>query len=231
LTLWGILFHFLTKWSLKLRKTPNDEKLRKNLKSLSAGGLVLYGFTVSFSSIDWVMSLESQWYSTIFGMLYAVAQSLSAFALVLFLLPYSRKEISKKAMNDLGNILLALIMLWAYLSFVQYLIIWSGNIPEEASWFNHRSHSGWQYVITFIACLQFLGPFILLLFKDLKTNIKVMSRVGFALVIIRGADVFWFIAPTFHSDRFSVNAFDLGLIATIGIVWVFSLRRNLYVQA
>jgi hypothetical protein len=230
---WMVLAYFLTKWSTKLRNSPEDLRTQEKVKRLSAGGLVLFGFTVSFASIDWVMSLEPSWYSTVYGMVYTIAQGLSAFALVLFLLPRFTKNLPTKVLKDLANILLAFIMLWAYVSFVQYLIIWSGNIPEEALWFNHRRHGGWQYLITVIASFQFAGPFIFLLFKDLKTNVKRLSQLGLFILVIRSIDVFWFIMPAFHPLGWSVHLSDVLIFAVVGVIWLTSFRwtwrREIYV--
>jgi hypothetical protein len=221
---WSILAYFLTAWSVRLRKTPDDIQTQIKVKRLSAGGLVLYGFTVSFASIDWVMSLEPSWYSTVYGMVYTVAQGLSAFALILFLLPRFTENLPKKVIKDLANILLAFIMLWAYVSFVQYLIIWSGNIPEEALWFNHRRHGGWGYVITLIVSFQFAGPFIFLLFKDLKTNVKRLSQIGLLILLIRIIDVFWLIMPAFHPLTWTIHLTDFFAFIVVGAAWIMSFR-------
>jgi hypothetical protein len=222
---WGIVAYFLCRWSEKLRRSPEDHRTREKIKRLSAGGLVLYGFTVSFAAIDWVMSLEPSWYSTVYGLVYTIAQGLSAFAFILFILPrVYRKSAppSKKALNDLANILLAYIMLWGYLSILQYLIIWSGNIPAEALWFNHRRHGGWEYLITGIATLQFAGPFIFLLFKDLKRNIQLLSSVGLFMLVIRIVDVFWFIMPAFHPSGWTVHLSDGLMFSAVGGAWILS---------
>jgi hypothetical protein len=221
---WCGLSFFLVRWSEKLRKDKFDSKTRSRIKALSAGGLILYAFTVSFASIDWVMSLEPSWYSTVYGMVYFVSQAMTAFGFVLFLLPRVSKNVSTKALNDLGNILLAFIMFWAYISFLQYLIIWSGNIPEEAIWFNHRRHGGWQYLITLIALVQFAGPFLFLLFKDLKKNVVLLGYLGLGVLLIRVVDVFWFIMPAFHPEGWFIRLSDGVLFLLIGCLWCLSFK-------
>jgi hypothetical protein len=222
--LWGLVAYFLARWSDRLRIAPDDLHIREKVKRLSAGGLVLYAFSVSFASIDWVMSLEPSWYSTVYGMVYGVAAGLSAFAFVLFTLPYFSHNVSKKALNDLANILLAFIMFWAYVSILQYVIIWSGNIPKEALWFNHRRHGGWGYLITLIASLQLAGPFLLLLFKDLKRDVKVLSTIGLLLLSIRTVDMFWLIMPAFHPEGWTIHLTDFWVFAAIGAVWILSFK-------
>jgi hypothetical protein len=222
--IWSVVAYFLTRWSERLRTNPGELSTQVKVKRLSAGGLVVYGFTVSFASIDWVMSLEPTWSSTIYGAVYTIAQGLSSFAFILFLLPYLTENLSKKVLNDLANILLAFIMLWAYVSFVQYLIIWSGNIPDEALWFNHRRHGGWGYLVTLIASFQFSGPFIFLLFKELKTNIRLLSKIGLLIVLIRAIDVYWLIMPAFHPESFTLHLSDPLVFVVVGLLWILSFR-------
>jgi hypothetical protein len=222
--IWSCLAFFLVRWSERLRSHPDDLQIRNRLKNLSGGGLVLYGYTVSFAAIDWVMSLEPSWSSTVYGMVYVLTQCLSAFAFVLFQLPKTSVPLPKKALNDLGNILLAVIMLWGYVSILQYVIIWSANIPEEALWFNHRTRGGWQYLITCLVALQFAGPFIFLLFKELKRNEVLLRRIGLALLLVRVFDVYWFVMPAFHPEGFVVHPITLGVWVLVGAVWLGAYR-------
>src|SRR5947209_6435924 len=148
---WNILTYFLNAWSLEQDETA-DPRLARRMQILSAGGLVAYGLTITFASFDWLMSLEPHWFSTIYGVLILGGQGLSAMAfLIVALVWLSRRKpldaiIVPAHFHDLGNLMLAFVMLWAYFSFSQYLIIWSGNLPEEIAWYLHRLRGGWQAI-------------------------------------------------------------------------------------
>ena len=139
------------------------------MRKLSGGGIVLLAFTVTFAVFDWVMSLEPHWFSTIFGMLFLGGQGLGAMAFVIavaYLLsrrPEFARVFAPTILNDLGNLLLAFVMVWAYLSFSQLLIIWAGNLPEEIPWYLHRIAGGWNVIAIALAVFYFAVPFFVLL--------------------------------------------------------------------
>ena len=182
---------------------PTDPKFLLALLSEWAGYCV-FVFTVSFASFDWVMSLDAEWFSTIFGLLFVVNWVLSAFAFVItvMVLLSTRKPmlgiVAPAHFHDLGKLLLAFVMLWAYFSFSQYLIIWSGNIPEETKWYLHRLRGGWGYVGLLIVLLHFALPFVLLLSRDLKRNARTLMRVAVLVFVMRFIDLLWLIVPEFH---------------------------------
>src|SRR5215216_4844656 len=142
----------LNKWSLAQDRTA-DNRYTKQMRLLSGPGMVALIFTVTFASIDWYMSLEPEWFSTIYGFIYVAAWTLSALAFVIFVMArLSREEPMKRIVaplhfHDLGKLLLALVMLWAYFAYSQYLIIWSGNLPEEITWYTVRTHGAWGAII------------------------------------------------------------------------------------
>src|SRR5262249_12202853 len=145
---WAALAHFLSKWSRDLDR-DSDRVVARRLRSLSGGGLVLLGLTITFASIDWAMSLEAHWFSSIYGMVFMVGEALSAlcFAVVVLAVlgdqePFSR-VVHPGPVHDLGKLMLAFIMLWAYVVFSQFLIIWSGNLPEEIAFYRLRLDGGW----------------------------------------------------------------------------------------
>src|SRR4051812_39758288 len=169
LVLWVMLAWLVKAWSQKQDRIASDGSLGDRCRTLSGPGLVIYGITVTFASIDWIMSLEPEWYSTIFPPLYATGQLLSAlaFSIAVFMLLADRppfvRVLTTQRRRDLGNLLLAFIMLWAYLSFSQFMIIWSENLPEETSWYMRRLRGGWQYLALLLILFQFALPFLLLL--------------------------------------------------------------------
>jgi hypothetical protein len=171
--IWSVLGRLLTTWSLEQDRTA-DGSLTQKLQRLSGPGLLLYGLTVTFSAIDWLMSLEPKWYSTIFGAIFMVSYGLAALAFVIIVSSLVRDEapltqvMSADRFHDLGNLLLAFVMLWAYLSFSQFLLIWSENLVEEIPWYLHRIGGGWEWIATAFIVFQFALPFILLLSRTTK---------------------------------------------------------------
>ena len=125
---------------------------RRKMGALSGPGLIFWGFSVTFMAIDWVLSLDPHWFSTMFGLLFIAGQALSSMAFLIAVMVFlsARKPMSDvltpRHLHDLGKLLLALVMVWAYFSFSQFLIIWAGNLPEEIPWYLERLHGGWQYI-------------------------------------------------------------------------------------
>ena len=146
------------------------------MQTLSAIGLLGYGLTITFASFDWLMSLEPHWFSTIYGVLILGGQGLSALALLIAVIVWlSRRPpldriVVPSHLHDLGNLLLAFVMLWAYFSFSQFLIIWSGNLPQEITWYMHRTQTSWRYVGTALIAFHFAVPFLLLLSRTVKRH-------------------------------------------------------------
>src|SRR5262249_46946267 len=153
---WLTLTFLLNRWSAQ-QDASGDLRLTRQFQLLSAPGIVAYSLAITFASIDWGMSLEPHWFSTIYGMLFIVGQVLAALAFciaVVVLLSESSPLadiLTADVFQDLGNLLLTFVMLWAYISFSQYLIIWSGNLPEEIPWYVHRGSHGWQWIAAFLA--------------------------------------------------------------------------------
>ncbi len=204
--IWGLLMFFLNKWSLEQDRTANPN-LRKTMQGLSGPGLVLFGLTVTFAATDWVMSLEPEWFSTIFGLLIMAGWGLSAFAFVIIAAtrlatrPPLAGVIAPLHFHDLGKLLLAFVMIWAYFGFSQFLLIWYGNLPEEIPWYLERMRSGWQYVGLVLVLFHFALPFFLLLSRDLKRHARTLSIVAALLIIMRLVDLFWMIAPVAKVER------------------------------
>src|SRR5262249_31372058 len=159
--------------------------------------------TVTFASIDWYMSLEPEWFSTIYGFIFVAAWGLCALAFVIAVIAnLSAEEPMKRIVaplhfHDLGKLLLAFVMLWAYFAFSQFLIIWSGNLPEETVWYMHRIHAGWGILIVTIGILHFAAPFLFLLSRDLKRNPRKLVLVAMLIIAMRSVDLLWMLAPAF----------------------------------
>ena len=222
---WIVLGRLLVTWSLQQDRTA-DDTLTLRLQRLSGPGLVLYGLTVSFAAIDWMMSLEPKWYSTIFGMMFMVSFGLAALALAILATRFLETEkplahvASPDRWHDLGNLLLALVMFWAYLSFSQFLLIWSENLAEEIPWYLHRIGGGWEWVAIALILFQFGLPFVLLLSRTTKRNSQILATVAGAILFMHWLDTIWMIAPSFYPAGFHLHWLDIAAPVAIGGLWL-----------
>ena len=245
---WIGLTVLLNKWSLE-QDTTTDPRLRRLLKdrmqNVSGPGIVLFGLTVTFAAIDWLMTLEPEWFSTIWGLLIMVGWGLTALAFAIciesyFVLNNARlgEVYQPRHLHDHGKLLLAFVMIWAYFSLSQFLIIWSGNLPEEITWYLHRLRSGWQYVALFVVLFHFALPFVILLSANLKKRAGQLILVALLVLGARIIDLFWLIAPTHivfpgaqgaTAGAARVIAYALYFIAPFGVggVWLWYFARQL----
>jgi hypothetical protein len=223
--IWGMLTFFVNKWSVDQDRNANPA-LVDRLRKLGGPVMLLYVLTITFASIDWVMSLEPHWFSTIFGFIFVIGQVLltMAFAIVALSRLVAHKPLSDvvqtKHFHDLGNLMMAFVMLWAYISLSQFIIIWSANLPEEITWYMHRLHGGWQWIALAIVVFHFAIPFVLLLSRQTKRRIEILSKVAMAMIVMRFIDLLWIIAPNFHSEKFSIHWLDLAAPIGIGGLWI-----------
>lgn len=223
--LWIGVSHLLNRWSLRQDRDGGPEWTRR-MQLLSGPGLALFVLSVTFASIDWVMSLRPEWYSTMFGFLFVGGQALSAlaFTIVCIALLADRKPLadvlSADHFHDLGKLLLAFVMLWTYFSFSQFLIIWSGNLPEETPWYLARLRGGWGWVAMLILLFHFALPFALLLSRDIKRHSRRLAQVAALVVVMRFIDVLWLIVPEFQHGRLSLHWMDLAAPIGMGGIWV-----------
>ncbi len=218
---WLVLAYFVNRWSREQDQT-GDPALLRRLARLSGPGLVIYAFTITFAVIDWVMSLEPHWYSTIFGMIFMAGQGLSAFAFAALVLVQLSNErplsdlLRVTTMRDVGNLVLAFVMLWAYTSFSQLLLIWAGNLPDEIPWYVHRLGLGWQWIGLTLAVFHFFVPFVLLLIRRTKRVLTTLRAVVVLLLFMRLLDLFWMIAPETYQGRLVVSWQDFATTIAIG---------------
>ncbi len=208
-----------------LTEPPLSYAERRKMGMASGLGLALFGGTVTFASIDWAMSLEPEpkWFSTIYGVMWAVGMILSAFSFgVMFVCRYNPGA-DKQVLRDLGNLLMAFTLIWIYMQFSQYLLIWSGNLREEIPWYIRRGHGVWSFMAFFLVLLQFALPFAVLLNGYVKTNPRTLFGVAAVVFLMRFVDVFWMIAPAFGApNEPAYDLFWLTPLACVGIggVWL-----------
>ncbi len=235
---WIFMAYFLNRWSAA-QDASGDPRLRRRMQNFSGPGLVIYGLTVTFASFDWLMSLDPHWGSTVYPLILISGQMLAALsfsAAILFLLAQHKPMsdiVQEKHVHSLGKMMLAFVMLWAYTSYSQLVIMWAGNQPSEISWYLRRLNTGWKYVALALVVFHFAVPFALLLSRDLKRNARRLARVAMLLVLVRYLDLLFWIAPNSlpgfeHGLRF--QWMDIVVPAGIGGIWmaafVWALRQR-----
>ena len=234
--LWSLLALLLNWLSLKQDRTA-DKTIRKRFQMVSGPGLGLLIISITFASVDWVMSLEPKWTSTIFGLIFVASWSLSALAFTIVVMSWLRKRdpMNRVAQtphfHDWGNLLMALVMLWMYFAFSQYLIIWSGNMPEETVWYVARTHDGWGVIAIAIVILQFVFPFMTLLSRAAKKSSERLASLAVLILVMRFVDAVWLIEPAFNPERFHVSWMDAAAPLAIGGLWVATFAWQLQKRA
>lgn len=236
------LVWFLLTRSLYRRSIQQDTSSEKGqtirMRQISAPGMVLFGFTLTFAAFDWMMSLTPHWYSTIFGVYVFVGALLASLAFFTLLLLYLRGEgvladqITVEHYHDLGKLIFAFVVFWTYIAFSQYLLIWYGDIPEETAWYHARWVGSWKGMSMLVLFGHFVLPFIALVTRAAKRNLKVLGFIGFWMLFIHWVDLYWIVLPsmTAHGAEgahgFSLSWMDLTTMLGIGgvFVWLFWKR-------
>lgn len=232
--------------SLSAAQDAGDVTATQRMQRFSGAGLVIYALTITFASIDWVMSINPHWFSTIFGFLFMGGQGLSALAFAVILAALlSRTDPMRSVFNvghfhDLGKLMLAFVMLWAYFNFSQYLIIFSGNLAEEVPYYIARTTNGWQYLALILVVFHFALPFVLLLSRDLKRNSSRLILVAIGILLMRVFDLFFLVAPEFaatganlhmaaggHGTHLFVHWLDVAAPIGIGGIWIWRFLGQL----
>ena len=233
---WIFLAWRINRWSLEQDRT-GDVALARRMQLFSGPGILVYAFTITFASFDWIMSLDPHWFSTIFGLLILAGQGLAAFAFTIAALAaLSDREplatvVDKGIYHDLGKLLLAFVMVWAYFSFSQFLIIYSGNLPEEIPFYIRRLEGGWQVVSLLLLLLHFALPFVLLLSRDLKRNARLLVPVALLVLFMRWVDLHWLVVPNFSPGVLSLRWMDVVAPIGIGGVWLFVYLGQIQARA
>ncbi len=231
--IWGGFSFALAGLSRKQDSAGDPAAIERKMQGLAGPGLVLHILAVSFFSFDFLMSVNAHWYSTIYGLYVLGGQAVSGMALVILaeLLLSSRLPMSdvlqKRHVHDHGKLLLAFMMLWGYFAISQFLIIWSGDLPEEVGFFTDRFTGGWGAVAIGIVFLHFVLPFFLLLSRDLKRDVRKLSVIAALLLVMRWADLYWLAAPAFSPKQLSFHWLDLATPVAMGGLFLFAFTRRL----
>ena len=228
----------LTGWSEQEDETKSME-ISSKLEKLSAPGVLIFFLLMTFCAVDYLMTLEPYWYSTVYGFMIVIGGCLTAMSVIVATLTVLAQyepmhhAISKRHLHDLGKLMFALVMLWAYLNFSQLLITWSGNLPTEVVWYIKRWNGGWGWIALILLIGHFILPFLLLLSQDLKKNPKTIAAIAIYLVVIHAIDVFSLVEPNFPTfqkpidPHFTMSWMDVASPVGFGGLWLAIFFRNL----
>ena len=218
--IWSTLALWLYRRSVRrgLHKSPS-----RRMRIISGPGLLICAITVTVAAIDWLMSLDPHWFSTMFGAIVMAGAMLSgmAFVVVMLIVDAKRRGVAVPIdpLHALGNLLLVFVMIWGYFAYSQYLIIYAGNMAEDAPWYVHRSELGWQYMSLVVILLHFAVPFMILLSRRSKRSPKVVGSVAAAVLLMRLVESFWVAAPNFN-HHLTVHWLDVVTPIAIGGLWL-----------
>jgi hypothetical protein len=232
---WTLIGWLFSKWG-KQEDTEGHNAVHGKFAKLAPPGLIFWALSVTFMSIDWVLSVNPKWFSTMFGLLFMASQGLTSMAFLIALMVFLSKRkpmsdvLTARHLHDLGKFLLALVMVWAYFSFSQFLIIWAGNLPEEIPWYMTRLNGGWEYVALLLVFGHFALPFALLLSRDLKRNFKLLAGIAVFILCMRLVDLYWLVAPDFRKASFGLSWMDfaapMGLIGLWLAFFLWQLEKR-----
>jgi hypothetical protein len=229
---WILVARALARWSLD-QDRGDDPRTERRLHLLARGGLVLLGLTMTFAAFDWMMSLEPHWYSTIYGVLFMGSCSLSAFAFAIPVLaavrdrPAVARVVGPDVFHDLGKLLLAFTMLWGYFQLSQFLIVWSGNLPEEIPWYLARTRGGWRLVTILLVAAQLGLPFVVLLSRGVKRWPRALAVIAVWVITARVLDVFWLVRPPFAPPAPAFHVLDVAALLGVGGLFLALFVRRL----
>lgn len=223
----------------KRQDESGDPAIERRMQQLAGPGVITYCLAMSFAAFDWVMSVNPHWSSTIFGLYLIAGQAVSAlaFTLVVALFLRGRRPMSEalqpRHFHDYGKLLLAFVMLWSYFAISQFLIIWSGDLPEEISFYRVRLSPAWKLLALALVLFHFALPFVLLLSRELKRDPRPLARIALLLIVMRWVDLYWLVAPALHPDGLGIRTLWLDVATTVALlgIWVFLFTRELGARA
>ncbi len=233
----GIMAYLLNKWSAEQDQTDNYEDsatLLGRATAFSGPSMVIFVLVVSFAVVDWVMTLDPHFFSTMWGLLFVAGWALSCFCFVVVILAYlsdkapMNRVIGKRHFHDIGKLMLAFVMVWAYFNFSQFLIIWAGNIPEETGWFLVRMKGGWGWIGVLLIFFHFAFPFLVLLQQDFKRRAKWLASLAIFILVMRLFDMAYLISPSPRIDThgieqgaFVISWLDFVAPVAVGGIWLW----------
>ncbi|MGA8596706.1 MAG: hypothetical protein WB676_18510 [Bryobacteraceae bacterium] len=210
-----------------------DPTLRERMRAFSAPGVLVFTLTASFAYIDWILSADVQFFSTVYGAMILIGDVLQGIAMSIIVLVFAsgkdgfQGRVNSKVLHDLGNMMFAFVIFWAYLSASQLIIVWPANLPQELQWYLVRVHGFWKYFAAATALSMFALPFCLLLSQERKRNPIRLVRVAIFILCARVIDMFWIVEPTYRRGGFAIYWTDFAAFIGIGGVWIYAYLRQL----
>jgi hypothetical protein len=223
--IWFGLAYILNRWSEEQDRTA-DPRLVGRFKGLGGVGILVFVLVMTFAAIDWGMSIEPEFFSAIYGLIFIVGQGLTAFTFSVLLISFLMHRppylgvVTPNRLHDLGKFIFAFTILWTYVNLSQFIIIWSGNLPEEAPWYIHRGEGGWNVLSVLLVVFHFVVPFFILLSRQVKRNIRQLSVIAIAILFMQFVNMFWLLMPSFHPEGFTISVFNLTAPIGIGGIWL-----------
>jgi hypothetical protein len=233
-------------WALnrlsKRQDERGDAKTYASLQAHGAVGFLVLAMTSTFAAVDWIMSLDPHWFSSLYGLWFFAGMGLSGltFAILVAYWLSGREPMAalftSRHFHDYGKLFFAFTMLWAYLSFSQYLLIWSGNLPEEIPFYLRRLGGAWSVVSAVLLLAHFVFPFLILLSADVKHRARTLVKVALWVLVMRWVDYFWNVAPTLqaqhdggggHGWEWTGMWMDVAALVGLGGVFLWYFARQL----
>jgi len=230
---WTFLSYSLLKVSAR-QDQAHSKSLSDRMRKISAPGMILFAFTITYASFDWLMSQDSHWYSTIFGVYIFAGGLVSMLAYLTYTSLNLRAKgilpevITEEHYHDLGKLTFSFLVFWAYVAFSQYLLIWYANLPEETIWFAGRYHGSWKVVTILIAVGYFSLPFVLLMSRGTKRKLKFMKIMVLWLLFMHWIDLYWIIMPNLNRQNAMIHWVDIATMLGIGGIFMWLFWRKLF---
>lgn len=214
------------RWRSLEQDATTDARPTRRARTLSGPGLIVVPLLATTAYVDWIMSLEPRWHSTLFAIIVLAGQILVTFAFAVLMMILFRKQeplarvVTRTHYHHLGNLLLTFVIFWTYVSFGQLLIIYSGDLPPELDWYLHRISGNWKWIITVLALFHFFVPFFLLLFRAVKLHAWPLSTLAGMIFIAHIVEAYWLVMPSFHQHGLAVSWMDFTAPLGIGSLWI-----------
>lgn len=230
--LFSFFAYFLSGKSAR-QDESGDPALKTRMHDTSAVGLLLYLIVNTFIGFDWLMALDPHWFSSLYGAIFVAGEALAGMTFLIMMVNWlAQREpmdaiFGRKLFHDYGKLLFAYVMFWTYLSISQYIIMWQGNLPEEAIWFQVRFHAGWGYVAAGLLIFHFFFPFLILLSRSVKQKATALASVAGFVLLMRWVDLIWLTRPTLREGGFSIHWLFIAIPVGIGGLWFALFAREL----
>jgi len=201
------------------------------LRRVSGPAVIVVALTQTFAAVDWIMSLDPTWYSTIFGVYWFAGSFVSFFALVTLMVVrlrsagFLKNVVGLEHFHDLGKLLFAFTVFWAYIGFSQYFLIWYGNIPEETIFFRHRLEGSWTAVSLLLAAGHFIVPFFFFMPRTIKRKPALLALGAAWMLAMHAVDIYWLVMPVLHPAGVSISLLDVAAFLGVGGLFFGAVGR------